>query len=204
MVTSSAVVARRRLAASAACDRHGDHDPLAHATGEIVRILVDAACGSGMRTQIEQLDGAGPRAPSRQTYRGAAHLAICAPMDSTGLSEVIGSWKIMRDLACRGPRASRCDERQRDRVPSNRKRPAAMRAGRKQAHQRERRQGLAGARTPDQRQLSRRLAWRSEKSAHGRGAGKARSSGRRLRGVLSGHRSDERGFSASFSPSPRS
>ena len=43
--------------------RHGDHHALAHAAGELVRIVVDAAlAASGMPTQAEHLDRARSRA----------------------------------------------------------------------------------------------------------------------------------------------
>ena len=35
-----------------------DHHPLAHAAGELVRILVDAALGGGNADLLQQLDGA--------------------------------------------------------------------------------------------------------------------------------------------------
>ena len=41
--------------------RHRDHDALAHAAGELVRVIVHAACGIGDLHQLEHLDGAGQR-----------------------------------------------------------------------------------------------------------------------------------------------
>ena len=60
MVTSRAVVgssAMRML--GVAGQGHGDHDALAHAAGELVRIVLDALLRVGDAHQVEQLDGAG-------------------------------------------------------------------------------------------------------------------------------------------------
>ena len=104
-MTSSAVVGssammRLRLAGQ----RHGDHGALAHAAGELVRIGVTRLAASGMRTR--------PSSSTRHVH-AAAHgvlrcrligSAICRPTVSDGLSELIGSWKIM---AMRLPRIAR-------------------------------------------------------------------------------------------------
>ena len=37
-------------------ERHGDHDALPHAAGQLVRVLVEAALGGGDADQAEQLD----------------------------------------------------------------------------------------------------------------------------------------------------
>ena len=37
---------------------HGDHHALSHTTGELVRVVVDAALGLGDADHLEQLDGA--------------------------------------------------------------------------------------------------------------------------------------------------
>ena len=39
-------------------ERHGDHDALAHAAGELVRVVLDALLGVGDADHLEQLDGA--------------------------------------------------------------------------------------------------------------------------------------------------
>ena len=100
---------RRRLVgdqdARVVGDRHRDHRALAHAAGELVRVLIDAPLGEGHADQLEQLDR--PR-----TCVVVAHAGRCAPgrpppiwlpIVSTGFSEVIGSWKI---IAISPPRIS--------------------------------------------------------------------------------------------------
>ena len=77
-------------------DRHGDHDPLAHAAGELVRVLVDPLLRLRDADQVEQLDR-----PRRRLLLLSAvvHLrtasAIWPPTVNTGLSAVSGSWKII-------------------------------------------------------------------------------------------------------------
>ena len=55
--------------------------------------------GSGMRTQPQHLDRLAATAASRdRSWCSRIASAIWSPMVSTGLSEVIGSWKIIDDL----------------------------------------------------------------------------------------------------------
>ena len=101
MVTSSAVVGSSAMISfglQASAD--GDHHALAHAAGELVRILLEPALAVGDADQLEQLDRARSRRRARQRRDGCCSgSVICRPIVSTGLSEVIGSWKIMRDVA---------------------------------------------------------------------------------------------------------
>ena len=71
---------------------------------------------------------------------------ICSPIFSTGLSEVIGSWKIMEMSRPRISRISSSESSSSSR-PSKRTRALgnARRAGRQQLHDRERRYRFAGA-----------------------------------------------------------
>ena len=76
--------------------RHGDHDALALAAGKLVRIGVDAPRRVGNADAIEQRERLLARL-RRPTCRDAARSgsATWRPMLCTGLSAVIGSWKIM-------------------------------------------------------------------------------------------------------------
>ena len=76
--------------------RHGDHDALPHAARELVRVLLDPALGVGDVDELEHLDRlvhgvAAARAPRAGGWpRRSARRTV-----NTGLSEVIGSWKII-------------------------------------------------------------------------------------------------------------
>ncbi len=79
--------------------RDGDHHALAHAAGELMRILVepparvgDAAPGRASRCARSSAARQGTP-QCRTTFS-----AICVPMVSTGLRLVIGSWKIIEIL----------------------------------------------------------------------------------------------------------
>ena len=84
--------------------RHRDHHALAHAAGELVRIFVDAPLGRGDADAPQQLDGALARLRRRAAAMAQQHSMIWSPMVKLGLSDVIGSWKI---IASRLPRRSR-------------------------------------------------------------------------------------------------
>ena len=97
MVTSSAVVGSSAISSlRAAGERHGDHHALAHAAGQLVRIVVDAAL---RRRECARAPAARSRARARPAARARlvrrSASTICSPTVSTGLSEVIGSWKII-------------------------------------------------------------------------------------------------------------
>ena len=96
MVTSSAVVGSSAMRISRlAGERQRDHRALAHAAGELVRILPGAALGVGHLHQPQRLDGARERLARPTCGAGARASAICSPIVITGLSAVSGSWKIM-------------------------------------------------------------------------------------------------------------
>ena len=62
-------------------DRDGDHDPLAHAAGELVRVLVEAVVGLGNADEAEELDGAAPRLrAARPSACRRRTSVICRPM----------------------------------------------------------------------------------------------------------------------------
>ena len=85
-------------------ERHGDHHALAHAAGQLVRILVDALsrareCGRAPACRWRRARAALARQPAVAQQR----LADLVADGEAGLSEVIGSWKI---IAMRLPRRS--------------------------------------------------------------------------------------------------
>ena len=73
---------RRRLVRDehlrVAGERHRDHHALTHAAGELVRVLVDTRCGRGDAHEVEQLDRAPVRRPSRHREVLLEHLGDLA------------------------------------------------------------------------------------------------------------------------------
>src|SRR5215831_18932444 len=85
-------------------ERHRDHGALAHPTGQLMRIFPRLCSGSGMRV-IRSISTAFALAWARLTLScSRTASAIWLPIVSTGLSEVIGSWKI---IAMSLPRTAR-------------------------------------------------------------------------------------------------
>ena len=134
-------------------ERHRDHHALPHAARHLVRIVVHAPLGIG---DADQLEAARPPRRARvlaSTCRDAAAAARrpARPSSCTGLSDVIGSWKIMRDLAAAhlAHLAARAAARGRGRESAPA--PPMMRPGRiaHQAHDRQRGHRLAAARLAD-------------------------------------------------------
>ena len=83
----------------------GDHHALAHAAGQLVRVLAHPPAGVGDAHVGEQR----VRRSSRRRSRGMPRWtrsgsAICSPMRISGLSELIGSWKT---IAIAVPHSSR-------------------------------------------------------------------------------------------------
>ena len=156
MVTSSAVVGSSAISSSGLHgQRHGDHHALAHAAGELVRVLVDAALGLG---DLHQLAASRPRAPSprarpRPLVQLHASRRSAGRRVSTGLSEVIGSWKIIEIAvaADRAHLASRSARAGRGRGSGSRRRRCGP-AARHQAQDRQRGDALAAARLADDAQ----------------------------------------------------
>ena len=133
--------------------RHRDHRPLAHAAGEPVRILVEAAarhpaCAPGAALRWPpRARRCGSSAGGRARPRRSA-----SPMVNAGLSDVIGSWKI---IAIRLPRSSRSAlVVQADQLPALQADRACRRCGRRrqQPHDRQRGDALAAAGLADDRQ----------------------------------------------------
>ena len=110
--------------------RHGDHHALAHAARELVRIGVRAPLGLGDADAAQHLDRAVPGvALARQALVQRDRLGdlLAAPC-STGLSEVIGSWKIIEISLPRMRSISGSLSSSRSR-PSKRIAPPTMRPG---------------------------------------------------------------------------
>ena len=99
-----------------------DHHALAHAAGELVRILLEPALGVGDADQLQQLERARARAGLVMPRWMNSGSMICSPIVRTGLSEVIGSWKIIEMSRPRTSRISSSESSSRLR-PSNRMRP---------------------------------------------------------------------------------
>ena len=73
-------------------DGHGDHYPLPHAAGKLVRIIAGASVGFGDGDVIHGLNGKSCRAVDLDWLPCASTAsAICSPTRITGLSAVIGS-----------------------------------------------------------------------------------------------------------------
>ena len=148
MVTSSAVVG-----SSAMISLGLQASPIAIITrwrmppDRLMRILLEpAARGSVMPTSRSSSTARARACVLAHPEWMSSGSMICRPIGSTGLSEVIGSWKIIAMSRPRSSRISSSDRSSRSR-PSNRMRPARYPAGLlgEQAHDGERRHRLAGA-----------------------------------------------------------
>ena len=208
IVTSSAVVgssaisslgrrrSRSRSSRAGACRRTAGADS---------RRRGDAA--SGMLHADRAARSRGRARPARQTFSCSRSTSDdLPPTVSTGLSEVIGSWKIMRDLACRAPRASPSRQRRAGRAPSKQMRPEAIFALSAAAGA-SARTPSATCRSPNSPTIARS---RRARTAKLQSRAPASWSGKRDRQVV-GHRAGlsassalgrDRGLRASFSPSP--
>ena len=113
--SASSRVGRRR-------ERHGDHDPLAHPAAELVRIGAGAAPRRrGCRPAPSSRSARpGARARPMPSWDGSPARSPRRPR-STGLSAVIGSWKI---IAMRAPRSALHLRSSRPRSPRPRTRSA--------------------------------------------------------------------------------
>ena len=145
-------------------ERHRDHGALAHAAGQLVRIfLARAAPAPGCAPAAASRPPCPSASPPADASRAAAATsAIWLPMVSTGLSEVIGSWKIIEMSLPRTCAHRLVVERQQvdagelDRAADD----AAGRIGH-QPHQRQRGDALAAAGFADDRQRLAAAAARS-------------------------------------------
>ncbi len=146
---------RRRLVGDEdrrrACHRDRDHDALAHAAGQLVRIFAGAPAGLRDSHQREHLDRpVHGRATRGRRWCSATVSAIWRPTVITGLRLVIGSWKI---IDIRLPRIARiaAGSSASSSSPSNRMLPETMRPGRprNQPHDGQRGDRLAAAALAD-------------------------------------------------------
>ena len=88
-------------------ERHGDHHALALAAGKLVRIGAEPLFRLADADLVEQLERPRARLPARPCPGAAtAPRTICCSIVCSGLSEVIGSWKIMVILLPRTWRSS--------------------------------------------------------------------------------------------------
>ena len=99
----------RRLVGDQQCriadQRQGDHRPLAHAAGQLVRIVVDARrCAPGSRPAPASRARACGAPRRRGSLCSSSISPIWSPMVNSGLSDDIGSWKI---IAISAPRSAR-------------------------------------------------------------------------------------------------
>ena len=153
-VTSSAVVGSSAISRSGLVgERHGDHHALALAAGQLVRIaaeprLPDRECRPGRAIRRCAARAASPVSP-----RCSSRISpICFSIVCSGLSEVIGSWKMMVMSLPRTSRISRSGMRQQFAALEHDRagRMVRRRIG-QQLHHRQRRHRLAGAGLADQR-----------------------------------------------------
>ena len=99
VVTSSAVVGSSAISSDGLqASAMRDHRTLAHAAGKLVRIVVDPLLGLGNAHLAQQLEVRSRTSRRDRSVCTRSISPICVPMRCSGLSEVIGSWKIMRDL----------------------------------------------------------------------------------------------------------
>ena len=76
-------------------DRHGDHDALAHAAGQLMREAVQARGGGRDADFFQQFDGAPLALAARAALMQRSISMIWKPTVKHGLRLVIGSWKII-------------------------------------------------------------------------------------------------------------
>ena len=133
-------------------ERHRDHHALPHAARQLVRIRVDALLGRRDADQLEHLDR-DRRAPRRFDLPWCSRTASAtwSPTVNTGLSDVIGSWKIIAIRLPRIARISSLGEREQVLAARSVIVPAGDAPGRRrdQPHDRQRGHALAAARLAD-------------------------------------------------------
>ena len=110
METSSAVVGSSAMMSSGSPEGDGDHHPLAHATGELVRILPDAHIRVPGSPPPHQLEGLGKAASRDRSVLARMVSTSCCSTVNSGLREVMGSWKMkpMREPQWPASRSGSC------------------------------------------------------------------------------------------------
>ena len=146
-------------------ERDGDHRPLAHAAGELVRIVLEPPRGGR-----DADDGPAARAPARRRARPVEHRcapagsrSICRPTGSTGLSAVIGSWKIIAISRAAHACAARARGMREQIAPSPSTAPLDLARRADEPQDRAQGDALAGARFADQAQHLARRARRGRR-----------------------------------------
>ena len=108
--------------------RHGDHHALAHAAGQLVRIGVHTMLRLGNMHAAQHFDRLVHGVAAGQALVQRDRLADLPPTVITGLSEVIGSWKII-EMSLPRMRSISASVRSSRFVPSSRTAPPAIRPG---------------------------------------------------------------------------
>ena len=94
-------------------ERHGDHDALALAAGELVRIGAEAAPRVADADEVEQSRACARAPPRSDSPRCSVRISpTCCSIVCSGLSEVIGSWNTMVMSSPRTRRSSSSDAAQ--------------------------------------------------------------------------------------------
>ena len=148
MVTSSAVVGSSAISTCGSQrQRHGDHDPLAHAARELVRIFVEPAPGVGDAHQVEHLERPLARRPPRH-----AHVAhdVLGDLRADRQHRIEAGHRLLEDhrdaMAAQALHLLLAQRRELLALELDRARGDAAGLGRDQAQDRERRHRLAAAR----------------------------------------------------------
>ena len=152
MVTSSAVVGSSAISsAGSQRQRHGDHDALAHAARQVVRIVVDALRRRGDPHQLEHFDRA--RLGGLRRHRGVGQDRL-DDLLADGVDRVERGHRLLEDhrhLAAAQLAALVGRQRQHVAVAEHHRLGLDLaRRARHQAHDRERRHALAAAGLADQ------------------------------------------------------
>ena len=109
--TSSAVVGSSMIMSwGSQGEGHGDHDALAHAAGELVRVGAQAVAAD--LDEVEQVAALLRRVAGLISGRCVSKTSSsCLPMVMTGLSEFIAPWKTIEILSQRNSRISSSSRR---------------------------------------------------------------------------------------------
>ncbi len=100
-------------------ERHRDHRALAHATGELVRVVPEPGVRARDADLVEQLGGARSAAFLPMSKCATSASRSCRPIVSTGFRLVIGSWKIIATSLPRIARSWRSRRATAGRCPAN-------------------------------------------------------------------------------------
>ena len=192
-------------------ERHRDHHALAHASGHLMRIVVDPLLGIGNADELEHLDRAGARRPARQPLMDDRRLRDLIPDGEDGVQG--GHWLLENHgdlIAANGAQLGWSEREQIAALEFDQRarQDVARRLG-NEPQNRQRRHGLATARLPDDPQRLARI--QIEGNLVDRACRAAAVFGDEIRleiadaqqrsGRCCGHAGSWRGSSASLSPS---